>query len=198
MRCCPKIFLPAFLKIQDMAPKTRRASAEPKTYNSRGQTAKEQAAEMLQYEEDANQDGDPNANQDVDPEDVIQDVNIEDINDDDLSMEDLLRLAQEAGAAARLASEREQLLQDGLKILHSQKDKMSIYCIEITTLNLTQDEIRTLLRRYRLQPQKVSLPGPSATKENRVFNKGIIIPEYFREDVRVSIPFYLSTDLSFA
>jgi hypothetical protein len=115
-------FLPAFLKIQDMPPKTR-ASAEPKTSNSCGQTAREQAAEMLQYEEDANQD--------VDSDENIQDVNLEDIDENDLSMEDLLRLALEAGVAARLASEREQLLQDGLKILHSQKDKMSIYCVEI-------------------------------------------------------------------
>jgi hypothetical protein len=117
---------------------------------------------MLQYEEDANQDVDPDANQYVDPDQEIQDGNLEDIEDnDDLSMEELLQLALEAGAAARLASEREQLLQDGLKILHSQKDKMTIFCLEITSLNLSQGELKTLLKRYRLQPQKVSLPGPT-------------------------------------
>jgi hypothetical protein len=139
-----------------------RATSEPKQTNSRGHSASQHDAEFF-FPEDNQDDADPDADQDADhgaDDDAIEDA-FEDDEEDNLSVDALLQLAQESGAAARLSTQREKLLQDGLKILHSQKDKMDVYCTEITSLSLNQEELKTLLRRYRLQPQKVSLPGPT-------------------------------------
>jgi hypothetical protein len=71
---------------------------------------------------------------------------------------------------------------------------MTIFCLEITSLNLSQGELKTLLKRYRLQPQKASLPGSSddlQSKRSRLLNdlkrlSGQIKPEDAKEFQTIS------------
>jgi hypothetical protein len=83
-------------------------------------------------------------------------------SDEDQTLEELLVKAQEAGARSRRAKFIEQQLERGLEILHSQGEEIDLQSDEILALNLTEAELKTLLRRYASQPQKVSLPGPSS------------------------------------
>jgi hypothetical protein len=83
--------------------------------------------------------------------------------DDDQTLEDLPAAARASNQAACFEASRKLLLRKGMNILHSQVENITLNCDEILALNLTESEIKTHMRQYALQPQKVSLPGPSAT-----------------------------------
>ncbi len=80
---------------------------------------------------------------------------------EDQTLEELEATAKASNAAARLLASRNTLLEKGMNILHSQGADMSIHCDDIDALNLSESELKTLMRRYTLQPQKSSLPGSS-------------------------------------
>ena len=92
---------------------------------------------------------------------IIQEGGQESEDEDDLSLDQLLVKAQEAGARSRRAKYIQEQLEKGLEILHSQGEEIVLQSDEILALNLTEAELKTLLRRYASQPQKVSLPGSS-------------------------------------
>jgi hypothetical protein len=105
------------------------------------------------------------AQEEANPEDINknQDGNQDQDNEDaDLTLEELLAAAQAAGQAARLVTISQKQLKKGMEILYPQGDKMTWQCDEIAALNLSELELTTLMRQYALQPQKLSLPGPSA------------------------------------
>jgi hypothetical protein len=134
--------------------RTRSASVAT---NSRGQTQ-----EQLEAEEQSRISHDLENTQNDDHHNDI-DVGRDNESDDDQTLDDLLAAAQASNAAARLVASRKILLKKGMNILHSQGENITLNCDEILALNLTESEIKTRMRQYALQPQKVSLPGPSAT-----------------------------------
>jgi hypothetical protein len=84
-------------------------------------------------------------------------------SEDDQTLDDLLAAAQASNVAARLVASRKLVLEKGMDILRSQGADMTIHCDEINALNLTESELKTLMREYALQPQKESLPGSSVS-----------------------------------
>jgi hypothetical protein len=97
---------------------------------------------------------------------VIQEGGQESEDEDDLSLDQLLVKAQEAGARSRRAKYIQEQLEKGLEILHSQGEEIDCNCDEISALNLTEEELKTLLRNYKKNPQKISISGPSNAQPN--------------------------------
>ncbi len=71
---------------------------------------------------------------------------------EDQTLEELEATAKASNAAARLLASRNTLLEKGMNILHSQGADMSIHCDDIDALNLSESELKALMRRYTLQP----------------------------------------------
>ena len=123
--------------------------------NSRGQTE-----EDIQRENETGISHDP---ENPEHDDHHEENNSErgEESEEDQTLEDLEATAKASNVAARLLTSRNILLGKGMDILHSQGADMSIHCDEIDALNPSESELKTLMRRYTLQPQKSSLPESS-------------------------------------
>ena len=83
-----------------------------------------------------------------------------------MTLEELLDRANKAGRESRYVTTRDEQLKKGLDILYQQGEEISLQSNEILALNLTELELKTLLRLYTQDPQKKSLPGSSATQKS--------------------------------
>lgn len=68
------------------------------------------------------------------------------------TLEELQLAAKAARQTATLAAARKLLLQTAMNILYSQGEEMTLHCNEIESLNLKEEELKTLMREYALQP----------------------------------------------
>jgi hypothetical protein len=136
---------------------SRGTIPEAVSTNSVGQTEAQYdaaRAQILRQEVDPISDNNVAENQNISTGDNNIDV--------EQTLEELVAAARASGQAARYTTSRKILLQQAMDILHSQGDNMTWECEEITALDLSELELKTLMRQYALQPQKVSLPGTSA------------------------------------
>jgi hypothetical protein len=154
-------FLPiSRLDMADSVAPPRRSSRGtnpvPVSTSSRGQTdAEYEAAQDAIQRQEVDQPSNTNVgNQNI--------SEIENEDNVDQTLEEWLAAARASGQAARYATSRKILLRTAMDILYSQGENMTWKCAEISALDLSELDIKTLMRQYVLQPQKVSLPGTSA------------------------------------
>jgi hypothetical protein len=141
---------------------SKRLSGDSNVYettNSRGMNQAQITAEQLRFqeEEEAEKNKDPNANKDTDHniDEQSEGTQSEDDNPSDNSSEE--ETLEELFAKAK-TSRRNSTLR-GLAILYAQGDNLTLDCEEIIALQLSNGELKTLMKRYATNPQKSeSLP----------------------------------------